>query len=109
MCIRRHGGTNVSKQYPGSSKPYLLSQTRKRRSESLFRRRASLAAKLAKSGNPFGNPKLFNDVLTGCKLLILMVGERGFEPPTPWSRTNNRCTNLLSRLGLFCVLYSLFP
>jgi hypothetical protein len=25
-----------------------------------------------------------------------------------WSRTNNRCTNLLSRLGLFCVLYSRF-
>jgi hypothetical protein len=22
-----------------------------------------------------------------------------------WSRTNNRCTNLLSRLGLFCVQY----
>jgi hypothetical protein len=37
-----------------------------------------------------------------------MVGERGFEPPTPWSRTNNRCTKLLSRLGLFCVLYRLF-
>jgi hypothetical protein len=36
-----------------------------------------------------------------------MVGERGFEPPTPWSRTNNRCTKLLSRLGLFCVLYRL--
>jgi hypothetical protein len=36
-----------------------------------------------------------------------MAGERGFEPPTPWSRTNNRCTNLLSRLGLFCVLYRL--
>jgi hypothetical protein len=36
-----------------------------------------------------------------------MVGERGFEPPTPWSRTNNRCTNLLYRLGLFCVLYRL--
>jgi hypothetical protein len=34
----------------------------------------------------------------------LMVGERGFEPPTPWSRTNNRCTKLLFRLGLFCVL-----
>jgi len=37
-----------------------------------------------------------------------MVGERGFEPPTPWSRTNNRFTNLLSRLGLFCVLYRRF-
>jgi hypothetical protein len=33
-----------------------------------------------------------------------MVGERGFEPPTTWSGTNKRCTNLLSRLGLFCVL-----
>jgi hypothetical protein len=37
-----------------------------------------------------------------------MVGERGFEPPTPWSRTNNRCTNLLFRLGLFCALFRLF-
>jgi hypothetical protein len=26
----------------------------------------------------------------------------------PWSRTKNRCTKLLSRLGLFCVLYRLF-
>jgi len=34
--------------------------------------------------------------------------ERGFEPPTPWSRTNNRCTKLLFRLGLFCVLYRRF-
>jgi hypothetical protein len=34
-----------------------------------------------------------------------MVGERGFEPPTPWSRTNNRFINLLSRLGLFCVFH----
>jgi len=40
--------------------------------------------------------------------LRLMVGERGFEPPTPWSRTNNRCTKLLFRLGLFCVLYRRF-
>jgi hypothetical protein len=23
------------------------------------------------------------------KVLISMVGERGFEPPTPWSRTEN--------------------
>ena len=38
-----------------------------------------------------------------------MVGESGFEPPSPWSRTRNRCTNLLSRLGLFCVLYHPFP
>ena len=36
-----------------------------------------------------------------------MVGERGFEPPTPWSRTSNRFTKLLFRLGLFCVLYRL--
>jgi hypothetical protein len=38
-----------------------------------------------------------------------MVGERGLEPPTPWSRTNNGFHNLLSRLGLFCVLYPPFP
>ena len=30
----------------------------------------------------------------GCKLLKIMVGERGFEPPTPWSRT--RCSTRLS-------------
>jgi site-specific DNA recombinase len=28
-----------------------------------------------------------------------LVGERGFEPPTPWSRNSNRCANLLIRLG----------
>ena len=48
-------------------------------------------------------------VIIQCKLLILMVGERGFEPPTPWSRTNNRFTNLLSRLGLFCVFHPVSP
>ena len=25
---------------------------------------------------------------SSCKLLKYMVGERGFEPPTPWSRTS---------------------
>ena len=34
-----------------------------------------------------------------------MVGERGFEPPAIWSRTNSRFTKLLSRLGVFCVLH----
>jgi hypothetical protein len=41
-----------------------------------------------------------------------MVAERGFEPPTPWSRTNNRCTNPLFRLGFvlrvvpsFCMVF----
>src|SRR5215831_13498421 len=29
-----------------------------------------------------------------CNLLKRMVGERGFEPPTPWSRT--RCSTRLS-------------
>ena len=29
-----------------------------------------------------------------CKLLKILVGERGFEPPTPWSRT--RCSTRLS-------------
>ena len=37
-----------------------------------------------------------------------MVGERGFEPPTPWSRTNNRFANLLFCLGWFCVSFLLF-
>ena len=37
-----------------------------------------------------------------------MVGERGFEPRTPWCRTDNRCTKLLFRLGFFCVVYRLF-
>src|SRR6478672_3695584 len=49
---------------------------------------------MAKSGNPFGNPRLFNYVRIDCRWLILMVGERGFEPPTPWSRT--RCSTRLS-------------
>jgi hypothetical protein len=39
--------------------------------------------------------------------MLPMVGERGFEPPTPWSRASNRCTKLLFRLGLFYVLYRL--
>ena len=30
----------------------------------------------------------------GCKSLKIMVGARGFEPPTPWSRT--RCSTRLS-------------
>src|SRR5436309_15518029 len=34
-----------------------------------------------------------------------LVGERGFEPPTPWSRNGNRNTILLIRLAWFCVLY----
>ena len=25
-----------------------------------------------------------------CELLMLLVGERGFEPPTPWSRTERK-------------------
>ena len=37
---------------------------------------------------------IFCDPVSGCKLLILLVGERGFEPPTPWSRT--RCSTRLS-------------
>jgi hypothetical protein len=30
---------------------------------------------------------ILGDPGIGCKLLKIMVGERGFEPPTPWSRT----------------------
>jgi hypothetical protein len=33
------------------------------------------------------------------KLLILMVGERGFEPPTPWSRT--ACQSLLKPVDIY--------
>jgi len=42
---------------------------------------------LTERGNPLGNPKLFNVAVFQCKLLKRMVGERGFESPTPWSRT----------------------
>jgi hypothetical protein len=42
-----------------------------------------------------------------CKVLKILVGERGFEPPTPWSRTRNRFANLLSRLGWLCVVLPL--
>jgi len=33
------------------------------------------------------------------KLLKTLVGERGFEPPTPWSRNDNLFVKLLIRLG----------
>jgi hypothetical protein len=45
-----------------------------------------------------GNPEV------GFKCLKKLVGERGFEPPTPWSRSNHRNTILLIRLAWFCVL-----
>src|ERR1700733_1612839 len=32
-----------------------------------------------------------------------MVGERGFEPPTPWSRT--RCSTRLSHSPTYCLIY----
>jgi hypothetical protein len=35
-----------------------------------------------------------------CKLLKELVGERGFEPPTPWSRT--RFKDLLKAVGICC-------
>src|SRR5437764_2350957 len=41
-------------------------------------------------GAPVGAPARNQD----CKLLKELVGERGFEPPTPWSRT--RCSTRLS-------------
>jgi hypothetical protein len=31
------------------------------------------------------------------------AGERGFEPPTPWSRNRNRFAKLLIRMGRWCV------
>src|SRR4051794_8862955 len=36
-----------------------------------------------------------------------MVGERGFEPPTPWSRNRNRIAISLVRLGWCCVVVCL--
>jgi hypothetical protein len=38
--------------------------------------------------NPLGNLRLFCLARNQCKLSILMVGESGFEPSTPWSRTS---------------------
>jgi len=37
-----------------------------------------------------------------------MVGERGFEPPTPWSQTSFWLSILLNRLARFCVLLRYF-
>ena len=37
---------------------------------------------------------IFQTAGKGCILLKILVGERGFEPPTPWSRT--RCSTRLS-------------
>ena len=46
------------------------------------------------------------DVKTAVKLMIsILVGERGFEPPSPGPEPRIRCTKLLSRMGLFCMLY----
>ena len=39
----------------------------------------------------FDYSRFFGEPKDGCKLLILLVGERGFEPPTPWSRTRSQC------------------
>ena len=49
---------------------------------------------MALNGNPFGNPRVTNPTITQRMSLKIMVGERGFEPPTPWSRT--RCSTRLS-------------
>jgi len=48
----------------------------------------------ANDWEPFWEPKPFSIVINLSKSLIIMVGERGFEPPTPWSRT--RCSTRLS-------------
>ena len=34
-------------------------------------------------------------------LLKIMVGERGFEPPTPWSRT--RFQTILNSVEIYCM------
>src|SRR3984957_6359634 len=46
----------------------------------------------------------FSNLYRVCKVLKLMVGERGFEPPTPWSRT--RCSTRLSPPPTYCLIYS---
>src|SRR5215470_8187462 len=48
-----------------------------------------------------------------CKLLKRMVGERGFEPPTPWSRTRRstklpRAPSVLRRSRFLILLLTLF-
>jgi hypothetical protein len=37
-----------------------------------------------------------------------MVGARGFEPPTPWSRNGSGCSNLLILLVRCCVVVHRF-
>jgi hypothetical protein len=37
------------------------------------------------------------------KTRVKMVGAKGFEPSTSWSRISSRNTILLARLALFCV------
>ena len=37
-----------------------------------------------------------------------MVGARGFEPPTPWSRNASRCSNVLILLVRCCVVVHRF-
>jgi len=37
-----------------------------------------------------------------------VVGAKGFEPSTSWSRNSNRNTILLARLALFCVEQAVF-
>ena len=38
-----------------------------------------------------------------------MVGARGFEPPTPWSRTSGKQRILLARLAFLWIIVGLFP
>jgi hypothetical protein len=39
---------------------------------------------------------LFSGSFMGCKVLKRLVGERGFEPPTPWSRIGCQVSHVLS-------------
>src|SRR2546427_12399463 len=38
-----------------------------------------------------------------------MVGARGFEPPTPWSRTSGKQRILLAGLAFLWIIVGLFP
>ena len=46
------------------------------------------------------------DVKTAVKLMIsILVGREDLNLRAPGPEPRNRCTKLLSRMGLFCMLY----
>ncbi len=60
-------------------------------------------AKMLAKNDPLGHTIQHREICCN-RLILKMVGERGFEPPTPWSRT--RCSTRLSHspnMGCGCV------